>query len=104
MVCRTVVGCVTTPSANKQCGGQGADTMRHMTVRVAWVCWGIDLLAVLYACGLVVSDPHRDSMQSVAYFLLVVLLVLLAGSGGLLYCLARGRSSILVYILGCILS
>ena len=78
--------------------------MRHMTVRVAWVCWGIDLLAVLYACGLVVSDPHRDSMQSVAYFLLVVLLALLAGAGGLLYWLARRRSSVGLIIMAVILA
>src|SRR5215831_10955995 len=31
MVCRTVVGCVTTPSANKQCGGQGDSAMPCMT-------------------------------------------------------------------------
>src|SRR5215510_8171772 len=77
--------------------------MMQTTVRVAWVCWGIDLLVVLYAGVQVAHDSGRDPMQSVAYFLLIVILALLAGAGGLLYWLARRRSSVGLIIMAVIL-
>jgi hypothetical protein len=73
-------------------------------VSVAWTLWGVDLLIVLYCFALVAGDRSGSWGKPIAYFLLSIMMALLAGATWLVNWLARHHStgglSTVVAILG----